>query len=156
MRIKITDVAVEWTEKGKSKYGKATVSYSYNGEPRTQNIMSFANPSVFKKVQELTGQEVEVTLTKNDKGYTEWSAVDTLSARNTAAPAEGSNTVRVPDNRFETREERAQRQVYIIRQSSIANAVALLGPKADTEEVLKTAQTFVDFVFGPEEEEAAS
>ena len=52
MKVTINSVNVEWIAKGKSKYGKAAVQYSYNGEPRTQNIMSFSNPTVFKQVQE--------------------------------------------------------------------------------------------------------
>lgn len=51
---------------------------------------------------------------------------------------------------YETKEERAARQVSIVRQSSLSNAIATLtvGSKAalKVEEVLEVAQQYVDFV----------
>jgi hypothetical protein len=53
---------------------------------------------------------------------------------------------------WETPEERALKQVYIVRQSSIANAIALLavegpGITPDVEWVIATAKTFENYVF---------
>lgn len=53
-----------------------------------------------------------------------------------------------PKSTYETPEERAKRQVFIIRQSSIASAIALKGQKASVEEVLKVAKQFEAFVQG--------
>jgi hypothetical protein len=87
MQITIQNVDIENVVKGKSRYSKASVAYSYNGEPRTQNIMSFANPAIFKVVEGWSTQgipttPVEVTLTKNAAGYTEWASIG-----GSAAPA---------------------------------------------------------------------
>lgn len=146
MKVTIKDVSVEWVAKGKAKYGKATVAYTYNGEQRSQNIMSFANPSVFKQVQELVGQEVEVTLTKNAQGYSEWSAIGVGESSSTVA---SPTSTRVTGSNYETAEERAKKQVYIIKQSSIANAIEIAksdGIGLSVAGVLDIAQQLTDWV----------
>ena len=62
-------------------------------------------------------------------------------------PATGG---RVTGSNYETKEERAQRQVYIIRQSSISSAVELLGTGAKTADVIATAKEFEAYVFAKE------
>ena len=53
---------------------------------------------------------------------------------------------------YETSEERAKKQVYIVRQSSISAAINLLGAgakvPANLSLVLDTAKAFEDYVFG--------
>lgn len=57
-----------------------------------------------------------------------------------------------PKSNYETPEERAQRQVYIIRQSSISSAVdaAPLLKLKSKEEILQVAKFFEAFVLGTE------
>jgi hypothetical protein len=154
MQVTIKNVDVQWNGEGRKKWGKAVVDYSFNGEARKQNVMSFTNPEVFKKVQELVGQSVDVELTKNDKGYSEWKSVNVSSAAsgtgtgtNGSAPA----ATRVSGSNYETKEERAARQVLIVKQSSLSAAVETLktGAKAppDPAAIIDLAQQFVDWVF---------
>lgn len=75
MQFNIVDVSVETIARGKAKYSIATVAYTYNGEQRSKKIMSFANPSVFKAVQEMIGNTVEVQVGKNEQGYDEWKSI---------------------------------------------------------------------------------
>lgn len=159
MKIKILDVNVENIVKGKSRYSKAAVTYTYNGEARTQNIMSFTNPAIFKAVQEKVGQEVEITITKNAAGYNEWASLDDVGTPATAsvgasqassAPTPSAAPTRVTGSNYETPAERAVKQVYIVKQSSISAAINLLASnkeKASTEQVIVMAQAFVDYVF---------
>lgn len=155
MQVKILDCSVEQIVKGKSRYSKASVAYSFNGEARTQNIMSFVNPDVFKKVQELVGQTVEVTLTKNAAGYNEWAAIGeagTTTQDTPTAPPVGlaAAAVRVTGSNYETPSERAQKQVYIVKQSSITAAIGVANlnkEKATPEEIIESAQKFVNYVF---------
>lgn len=152
MQVQIRNVNVEWAGEGRKKYGKATVEYTYNGEARRQNVMSFSNPDVFKKVQELTGQTVEVEVGKNDKGYSEWRSVSVSgNASASAAPAASGGTTRVSGSNYETKEERAARQVLIVKQSSLSAAIATLTPGAKTalskDDVLALAETYSDWVF---------
>ena len=158
MKVKILDVNVENVVKGKSRYSKAAVTYTYNGEARTQNIMSFTNPAIFKAVQEKVGQEVEIQITKNAAGYNEWASLDDIGAGPAAGPstvaptptASGTPATRVTGSNYETPAERAVKQVYIVKQSSISAAVALAAnnkEKATPEEIIAVAQKFVDYVF---------
>lgn len=159
LQVRINNVSVEWVGAGARKYGKASVEFSYNGEARKQNIMSFSNPDVFKKVQELTGQTVDVEVGKNDKGYSEWrSIVQSAGAAPANASGSGSttSTTRVSGSNYETKEERAARQVLIVKQSSLSAAVATLTPGAkaalDQKAVIDLAQTYADWVFEAEQD----
>ena len=151
LNVVVKEVNVENVVKGKTRYSKAVVTYDFKGETRTQNIMSFANPDVFKKVQALEpGQTIAVELTKNAQGYNEWAKVDVASDEPKdakAAPTGG----KVTGSNYETREERAAKQVLIVRQSCLAQAVAyVVGTKEQVEsneELLKLADQFVDWVF---------
>jgi len=54
-----------------------------------------------------------------------------------------------PKSTYETPEERAKKQVYIIRQSSITAALNMLGTKAKTvADVTSIAKQFEDYVMG--------
>lgn len=58
-----------------------------------------------------------------------------------------------PKSNYETAEERAKKQVYIVRQSSLANAVATLAigaKKVEPAEVIKVAKQFEAYVFDTE------
>ncbi len=156
-KIVIQDFATETITKGRNSYEKGVVTYTFNGANKTQTLMSFANPAVFKEVKNTpSGTTLIVETTKNDKGYDQWSSV-TREGATLAAPAvtgQGSTgaATRVSGSNYETPEERKQRQLFIIRQSSISNAIELLsvGSKVPpkTTDVLDTAQEFVDFVYG--------
>jgi hypothetical protein len=146
---------VENVQKGKNRYQVGTVNYEYKGEPRQQKIMSFANPQVFKDLQGFTnGDVIGVETTKNGN-FTNWSKVE--KANGNAAPAVSGTptTGKVLGSQYETRDERVLRQLHIVRQSSLAQAVASLTPGAkaalDPAVVLERAQQYVDWVYGTEE-----
>ena len=146
-KIKIQEVTIEEVRNGRNKYDKASVVYSFNGENRTQNLMSFSNPAVFAKVKALKpGEEVVVTVTKNDKGYNQWAAVEPVGNTKDEPKSASATTGRVSN--YETAEERAKRQVLIVKQSCLAQAVAFVDPDEDTnvQHVLDVAQQFVDWV----------
>ena len=105
MQVQIKNVNVDWVGEGRKKYGKASVEYDFKGEARKQNIMSFSNPEVFKKVQELVGQTVEIELTKNDKGYTEWKSVNVGQAGvGGKTETNAATSTRVSGSNYETKE----------------------------------------------------
>lgn len=109
------------------------------------------------------GDVYEITVVKNG-AYNNWTnAVKaTAGATPVASPAGGtingaSTTARpaytpATKSTYETPEERAKKQIYIVRQSSISNAIANLSvgakapPKGD--EVLSLAKSFEEYVFG--------
>jgi hypothetical protein len=159
-RIKISEVNIEEVRNGRNKYDKAEVNYTFKGEARTQKIMSFANPGVFPLLRKMKpGEEYDVEVTKDDKGYNTWAKVVAVS--NEPAPVAsgavigtgmpGAASGRVSISTYETAEERKIKQLYIIRQSSISNAIQYMeysNMAANVDSVLDVAQQFVDFVYG--------
>jgi hypothetical protein len=164
MRFVFQSVTVEQVKKPgqKAPYGKATVYYTYNGEPRKQTIVSIFNPGIFKQVNELEqGTEIEVEVIKNEDGFNQWKTLTVLGARDSAAKATPTGTAtagvtKVTGSNYETRDERAARQVLIVKQSSLAQAIAYFGTDAraqSVESILEVAQTFADWVFAQDAED---
>jgi len=149
-QVKIQEVNVEKVNNGKGGYEVANVNYLYKGEAKTTKIMSFSNPQVFKDVQKFAGKTVSVDTTQNGK-YTNWAKIEVVASED--APASTSKPTSTPTrSTYETPEERAQRQLMIVRQSSISNALTYLGQvnneePASVDYVLGIAQQFVDFVY---------
>ena len=161
--VTIQEVTIDNGGAGKNKWQKATVTYTHNGQNRKQTVMSFSNPAVFAYVSKIQHPvAVNVTVTKNAKGYDEWAAVEPATGEAPASPVKAAGAPsggKVVGSNWETPEERAKRQLMIVRQSSISNAIEYLsvtkGLKEDSDEavkhVLAVAQEFVDFVYGTEE-----
>lgn len=152
MQIQIKSVDIDWQGAGAKKWGKATVSYTQNGQDKKQTLVSFKNPDVFKKVQEFVNQTVEVDSKKNGE-YWEWVSISASDAPAPSATGTGTPTsaTRVSGSNYETKEERAARQVLIVKQSSLSSAVATLSPGAksalDPKAVVETAQMYSDWIF---------
>ena len=157
MQVVIKEVTVETVAKGRNKWQVANVIYTYNGEARTQKLLSFSNPDSFAKVQTLNpGDNVEVTITKNDQGYNQWAKVEKIEGSSgEAAKSAPAQSGRVLDSTYETPEERKVKQLHIARQNSIGNAIAMLSPGAKApiklDEVLEIADELVDYIYGVEE-----
>lgn len=154
-KIVFQEFNVEKITKGKNFYEKGVVTYTYNGQNKQQNVMSFANPEVFSALKKaVPGSEYEVDTTKNAAGYDQWSSFKPAGG---AAPAtvQAPGPTKVVGSNYETKEERAARQVLIVRQSSLAAAVNSLSPGAkvalDKAAVLALAQEYTDWVFQKED-----
>lgn len=156
-RVEVQEVVITEAGNGPRKYKVADVVYTWNGNNRKQRVMSFANPDVFKTISGIsTPTSVEVEVTKNAKGYDEWAKVSVLgNLPSTQAPAASkTGGGKVLGSNYETAEERAKRQLMIVRQSSIANALTYHEKddvRPNLDDVLSTAQVFVDFVYGTDE-----
>lgn len=151
MQTTIKSVDVEWVGSGAKKYGKAAVKHDNGKGEKTQYLVSFKNPEVFKKVQEMVGQTVEVE-NKKEGDFWQWVSIQVAGGSPAAgsAPSSGAQATRVSGSNYETKEERAARQVLIVKQSSLSNAVAMLTPGAkaalEKEKVLELAQELTDWV----------
>lgn len=155
MIVEIIDVGAPQSVKtGKGQYQTLEVSYrNEQGQVQGKKLMSFSNPAVFKDIQGYAkGDRVDVATVKDDAGYWQWKAIakeGEAPARTEAAkPASGGG--KVIGSNYETAEERARRQVYIIRQSSLSTAVELLGQGKPVNEVIATAKQFEAYVFSKE------
>lgn len=152
-RVSIVNVEVEVGKPGPRGWQKAVVTFQQDGRQLTQNVMSFTNPQVFKDVQKFVGTEVDVEIVKNEKGYNEWKQIKPAEGAAPAPAATGSAqpaATRVTGSNYETKEERARRQVLIVRQSSLSNAIEALGAGKDSDEYLELADTFAEWVFQQE------
>lgn len=146
INIEILDVTVEEVPRpsGKGSYEKATVAYKNSeGKVEAKTLMDWANKEVWPTiVKAKKGDTFSIDREKNAKGFWDWVGI--AKQDGVVTPSAPSKAPAKPT--YETPDERAQRQVYIIRQSSLTNAINLLGEGAKVEDVLKTATIFVDYV----------
>ncbi len=148
MQIEIVSVNTE----DKGKYQMATVAYRSNGKLSEKKLMSFgAGVAAYKRLTAAQpGQNFTVTTVKNDKGFWDWT--DAVEGTAEQRPQATTGTTPAPRNTYETPEERAIKQKYIVRQSSITNAIALFEldkKKVPTvQDVVHTAKAFENYVFG--------
>ena len=158
------DVKTKTSPKSGKPYQVAEVAYKNNtfqGKVEGKQVMAFGpSANSFKTLAEaLSGESYEVTVVKNDAGFNDWTQMARAEAGATspsAATAPTTSSVKgataSTKTTYETPEERAQRQVLIVRQSSVSSAVSMLCAGAKTppslEVVLATAKAFEAYVFG--------
>lgn len=168
MQIEVVANPVSTVPTAKGSYQVIDLAYknkSFQDKLEGKKVMSFTNKDVFAALQKASfGDIFEISRVKNDKGFWDWTAansggdVPAQSSGGASPMASNNNTASVktgtvtPKSNYETAEERAARQVLIVRQSSISSAVdlAVANKVKDPQEVIKIAQTFEAYVFGKE------
>lgn len=139
--------AVETVKKGKNSYETFELYYDKDGKEEKRKFVSFNHPDVFSTAASLNAGDVALATVEKEGEYWQWTGL-TKGGSSMAAEA----PARKAAGTYETAEERAKRQVYIVRQSSLANAIEYLklsgAENVTTEDVLGVAEKFVDFVFG--------
>lgn len=172
MTIEVVANPVSTVPTAKGSYQVIDLAYknkSFQDKLEGKKVMSFTNKDVFAALQKASfGDIFEISRVKNDKGFWDWTAVSSVGMVNnvSSAPTSNSNgagpsivkgTV-TPKSNYETAEERAARQVLIVRQSSISSAVefAIANKIKDENEVLRLATRFEDHVFGKDSPKEAS
>lgn len=167
MFIEIVDVVREDkpSSNGKGTYGQLTVTYRSGGKIAEKKLMSFTNPAVFKHFEKAQkGENVDVTSVKNEKtGYWDWTAIgggeaSQAPSQQSSSNAATSSSTRVTGSNYETKEERAVKQRYIVRQSSlsVASQVLAVGAKGSpkSSEIISLAKEFESYVFSTEDKSA--
>lgn len=165
MQFNISIIAVEKataTSKAGKPYQLVELSYKnlQSGKVEGSKINQYSNIySIASQAQ--VGEAYSVTKEKVGEfwNWTGLSKTDAAAAT-AAAPASTGNvaaTSAAVRSNYETPEERAKKQVYIVKQSSLAQATALAvggnttvysGKKPSLEDILAVAQVMSDFVFG--------
>lgn len=163
MKIAIVTTTLETKATQKGSYQQLEVVYknlTYQGKVESKKIMSFgAGAPSFKALSDAqAGLVFDIEVIKNAAGYNDWVSATPANANSSAAGVASaasagiSKATQAPKSTYETSEERAQRQILIVRQSSVSSAVAMLtaGAKAPPklEDVLATASKLEAFVFG--------
>ena len=156
MEIKVVNVSVEDnipTKSGKGFYSKATVTFQNlgTGKIEAKQIFPFSmTKELFEKVKTLEpNQTYSVTTEKDEGGFWVWTAVDRQDNPTMPAPTRGTAVPTAGRPQYETADERAAKQVYIIKQSSLATAVALLKTEKvqpSPQDVIAVAQVFTNWV----------
>ncbi len=154
MEFNISVINVEKTTKTSST-GKPYVQLELAYKDLAQNkvaskkIMPFgATAPVHKTLSDAAnGNVFTVKSIKNEtSGYWDW-----VEVKQAAPGSETTKATPTPKSTYETPEERAKKQVYIVKQSSLSAAIQLLSVGAktppDAASVLSTAQKFTDWVF---------
>ncbi len=149
-------ISAATTTTGKS-YQVMEVAYKNNtfqGKVEGKKITSYSTPAFTILAEANPGDTFEVTVEKKN-GFNEWTALKKGSAM--AEKVGGSvgtdkpfAATPSPTSTFETPEERARRQVLIVRQSSLSAAVDTLAVGAKSvkkEEVLALAEDYYNWVF---------
>jgi len=146
MRVKLTeDVKTTYTKTAKGGYSKAEINYE--GAKKPFQLVSFSNPAVFDTFKDAKAGEVfEVDSSKGDDGFYKWTAAKKVTDDAPAASTDKKSWTHGPDPR-ETPEERSVRQRLIVRQSSLAQAIAYHGVGVEVELVLSTAERFTAWVY---------
>lgn len=167
MQIQIVNIDITTKPTAKGSYQMNEVTYknlSFQGKTETKKIMSFSKVEgeVFKVLANAAkGDVYDVERVKGEQ-YWEWttavksgtvddstSTATPAAARSALGTAPQSGTP-APRGNWETPEERARKQVYIIRQSTlnVASNILTTGAKAPPkfEEVVGLAKQFEDYV----------
>jgi hypothetical protein len=161
VNIKVISVENTFVPTAKGGYNKLEVNYKNltTNKVEGKTIMSFGlTADAYKaladaKSNDLFTIESEKKPGKDGQEYWTWmSAKQSAPGAMAETVANNNKTTGFPvKNTYETPEERAKKQVYIVKQSSLSAAIALLsvGAKAPPkpEEVLAQAQQFTDWVF---------
>lgn len=143
---------------GKRPYKVAEVAYKSDGKTKGMKVLDFVQREVFATLLSINpqpGDILDVEFSQNDKGFWQFASVakGEKSAGSSNQPtAAGGNGVASKGN-WETSEERAARQVMIVRQSSLSNAVALSEAnkaKSTPEDIIAVAKVFEAYVLGKE------
>ncbi len=165
MQISIISTVVETKPTQKGSYQQLEVVYknlTFQGKVESKKIMSFGNGQTAFKIlsNAQSGQVYDVEVVKNAQGYNDWTSVvlDGSTGAATAGTSVGGMISKAPTTAtkttYETPEERAQRQILIVRQSSVSSAVAVLttGAKSPpkSSDVIALAKEFEAYVFGME------
>lgn len=157
MQIEITNVGAVYTDK---KLEKMELHYNRDGKPTKRLLVNVADSKeVFGKLRgAAVGDKYEIDL-KKDGEFWNWVGANKISSDytttapgSTSAPKAAGTTVK---STYETSEERAARQILIVRQSSLSSAITVALSRGDqsTAGIIAIAKQFESYVFEKATEE---
>lgn len=164
MKIQINAVSGITTKQGKFKpYSQYDIEFLdlESGRPRKKHMVDFNGPKAFEALKEAKvgqGFEIEEKPGK-DPQYTDWVDATPITVethveapKGLAGGHGGEGRTTTFKSTYETPEERARKQVYIVRQSSITAALTFLGgptvQQMSVSRVVDVAKQFEAYVFG--------
>jgi hypothetical protein len=162
LEIQVQVLSTTQTAKQNAKggtYQELEVAYkdlTNGGKVASRKVMDFAAKEVFQLMSfAKPGEVFDIEMVKKGDFWnwvkaTKGTATAPSASPTGAKPIAGGQSGTASKGGWETPEERAKRQVYIIRQSSLGHAVTALKtektiPKA--EEIIELAKRFEEYVF---------
>ena len=146
--MKIRVVKTEVTDKGKYKLLKVTFRNLETNKVMSQNCPSFSHPDVYNTLKDVASDSVFEIRVEKEGDYWNWvqATPSEAPAADAAAPAvTGTGRAGTSTGRdWETREERALRQILIVRQSSVTAALQI---SQDLDKMLGIAEKIEAWVF---------
>lgn len=144
--------------KANKPYTMVEVAFKKDGKVEGKKLLEFNAKEVCKALEgATTGSKFDI-VSEKEGDYWQWkSAVPSGSvsaspavSSSPAASGYSSTSSKSPvKGEWETREERAAKQIMIVKQSSLANAIATLKldkVSPDRNQVLELAQAYTDWV----------
>lgn len=159
MVIKVVDVEVNKAmTKTNKPYEFLEIQFknmTFDGKAEAKKVMPFGAKEVFATLKDAKKGDVFTILReKNDGGFWEWVGIAQgeveIESTNKGEAAVKPATTAAPKSNFETAEERAKRQVLIVRQSCLSNAIEFLNHNNKNYThalVTDVANVFFDYVF---------
>lgn len=164
MQISVIDVGTPNTHAGAGgrSYQSLEVTYkSDDGKVASKKLMSFVYPKVFSAAKtwskgDVVNIKTEKVPNKDGQSFWQWTDIlgegEEVEVASKPASSGASTGTRVTGSNYETKEERAARQVMIVRQSSLSTSVAALtvGSKAapSAQDVINYARDLEAYVLG--------
>ena len=163
MLIQVLSVTSETVQGPRGAYNVVEVAYknlTFQGKVESKKLMPFGagKNTAITMANAKPAEVYDIEVITNDKGYNDWVKATKGNAQQgtTTSPSGVSSTtntsVTSAKSGWETPEERAKKQVYIIRQSSLSTAVAALTAAGKTvppvTDVIKYARELESYVFG--------
>jgi len=153
--MQITVLSVSKTQhmtKANKPYFQLEVAYKgEDGQVKGKKLMPFGSskPAFDALVAAQSGEAWDISLVKEGEYWT-WTAAK-KSDGTTSAPSTSSSTPQTTQSSsYQGAKGNMDTQRYIVRQSSLSNAINLKGSKASVDEVIAVAKQFEAFVFGEE------
>lgn len=136
----------------KGKYNMAVVHYDQDGQSKEKKLMSFTFPDVYKTlVNANVGDAYDIKAEKDGKFWNWVNATPVGSGSSQSTTSVGATSSTPTRGGWETPQERAIKQVYIIRQSCLSTAATLLAGKGKASDVIDVAKQFEAYVHGVQE-----
>lgn len=143
--MKIRVIKTEVTDKGKYKLNKVTYRNLETGKTLSANLPSFKSPEVFETFGKAVADSTWDVKVEKDGDFWVWThATPTEAPADVPAAAPGRRGTST-ERDWETAQERAVRQILIVRQSSVERAMAF-GVQKDLDTVLALAGKIEDWV----------
>lgn len=155
MQITVLSATTETIPTKGGSYQKLELAFKgEDGQVKGKKIMSFGSSApafkVLNKAQ--SGESYEVTAVKEGDFWVWTNATKSTTSSSNSNTSSQAAAIPASKSTYETAEERARKQVCIVRQSSLATAVSFLDPahntEFDTEDVINVAKQFEAYVFG--------